>query len=349
MNLFKKPKSSLGLDIGSSMVKVVKMTGKENEFVLESFAIEPIPEGALQSGEIKDPSGLAHAALAAVTRCDPQTKDVVVALPNYAILSEVLTMNIVPEKQMREAVLVEAEQMSAFDLNDVEIDYAVLERDESSGKMKVLMVVAKNDIIYSYIDFLNEAGLRPVILDVDLFALTNIVDLNYDFEKYKTCVILNIGFETTVAAFLKSGIFHSSRNISVAGITFQKELEKVPDLSVPKIHEILKGAVGANQDVDMLSKALNKANKEFVNAVGVALSYFQASDTVDRIDLILLAGGFAWAPGLINALELRTGAEVVILDPFTKIKLKEGLVEKGDPRKLGTVLSVAMGLATRSH
>jgi type IV pilus assembly protein PilM len=348
MHLLKKQKSAIGLDIGTSMVKAVKITGKGGDYVLDSFAIEPIPDGTVQSGEIKDPSALAQAALKAVKRCDAQSKDVIVALPNNAILSEVLTMGIVPDKQMREAVMVEAEQMSAFDLNDVEIDYAVLGRDEAARQMKVLMVVAKNDIIYSYIDFLNEAGLRPSILDVDLFALNNIVHQNYDFDTYKTCVLLNIGSETTVAAFLKNGVFHSSRDISVAGITFKKGLEAVPNLAGPKIHEVLRGVVSADVDLDRVTAALNESNKEFVNAVGVALSYFQASDAVDKIDLIIVSGGYAWTPGLINALELRTGAEAVILDPFTRIRVKEGAMGAGEPQRLGTMLSVARGLATRS-
>ena len=348
MPLRKKTRSTLGLDIGSSMVKVAKLSELDKEYTLESFAIEPIPEGVVQAGEIKEPSQLAQVALKAVTRCDNSIKDVVVALPNYAILSEVLTMNAIPEKEMREAVLVEAEQMSAFDLTDVEIDYAILDRDEAAGTMKVLMVVAKNDIIYSYIDFLGEAGLRPIILDVDLFALSNIVHLNYDFEKYKTCVLLNIGYETTVAAFLKNGIFHSSRDISVAGITYKKALEFIPEITPAKIHEIIKGSITPDSDIDTISDALNSANKEFVNAVGVALSYFQASDAVDKIDLIIVTGGFAMAPGLINALELRTGAESDVLDPFSRISLKEGLIEGGDPKKIGSILSVAMGLATRS-
>ena len=348
MPLRKKTRSTLGLDIGSSMVKVAKLSELDKEYTLESFAIEPIPEGVVQAGEIKEPSQLAQVALKAVTRCDNSIKDVVVALPNYAILSEVLTMNAIPEKEMREAVLVEAEQMSAFDLTDVEIDYAILDRDEAAGTMKVLMVVAKNDIIYSYIDFLGEAGLRPIILDVDLFALSNIVHLNYDFEKYKTCVLLNIGYETTVAAFLKNGIFHSSRDISVAGITYKKALEFIPEITPAKIHEIIKGSITPDSDIDTISDALNSANKEFVNAVGVALSYFQASDAVDKIDLIIVTGGFAMAPGLINALELRTGAETDVLDPFSNIGLKEGLIESGAPNKIGSILSVAMGLATRS-
>jgi len=348
MQLFRKQESTIGLDIGSSMIKVVKMSMKGKTKVLESYALEPIAEGAVQSGEIKDPSSLAQSTLKAVANCDPNFKDVVIALPNYAILSDVLTMNLRPEKEMREAVMIEAEQMSAFDMNDVEIDYSVLERDEEAKKMKVLMVVAKNDIILSYIDFLGEAGLRPMKIDVDLFALTNIFHHNYDMEKYKSCVLLNIGTESTVAAFLRNGIYHSSRDISVAGTQFLRELESIPELTSVQRHEILKGDISADLAPESLVNSLNASSTSFANAVGVALSYFQASDAVGKIDLIVLTGGYAWVPGLINVLELRTGAEVVILDPFNKITYKEELMEGTDPKRIGTVLSVAMGLAAGS-
>ncbi|MCE5251009.1 pilus assembly protein PilM [bacterium] len=347
MQLLKKQVSTIGLDIGSSMVKAVKMSVKGKAHVLENFALEPIPEGTVQSGEIKDPSIIAQSIKKAVGRCDPHARDVVVALPNYAILSEVLTMNITPEKEMREAVIIEAEQMSAFDMNDVEIDYAVLERDEAAKKMRVLMVVAKNDIIYAYIEFLNEAGLRPVILDVDLFALTNIAHINYDFEKYRASVLLNIGSESTVAAFIRNGVFHSSRDISVAGMTFIKKLEMISEIPKNKIFDIIRGDIGAESNIEVIADTLNTTSKEFANAVGVAISYFQASDAVDKIDLVVLTGGFAWIPGLINVLELRTGAEVVILDPFNHVQFTEGIMEGIDPKKIGTVLSTAMGLATR--
>ncbi len=348
MQLFKKQESTIGLDIGSSMIKVVKMSTKGKTNVLENYALEPIAEGAVQSGEIKDPSSLAQSTLKAVANCDPNFKDVIIALPNYAILSDVLTMNLRPEKEMREAVMIEAEQMSAFDMNDVEIDYSVLERDEESKKMKVLMVVAKNDIILSYIDFLGEAGLRPIKIDVDLFALTNIFHHNYDLEKYKSCVLLNIGTESTVAAFLRNGIYHSSRDISVAGTQFLRELESAAELTSVQCHEILKGVIDADLAPESLINSLNASSTSFANAVGVALSYFQASDAVGKIDLIVLTGGYAYVPGLINVLELRTGAEVVILDPFNKITYKEELMKGSDPKIMGTVLSVAMGLAAGS-
>ena len=88
MQLFRKQESTIGLDIGSSMIKVVKMSVKGKTNVLENYALEPIAEGAVQSGEIKDPSSLAQSTLKAVANCDPNFKDVIIALPNYAILSE---------------------------------------------------------------------------------------------------------------------------------------------------------------------------------------------------------------------------------------------------------------------
>jgi Tfp pilus assembly PilM family ATPase len=109
MQLFRKRVSVIGLDIGASMIKAVKMSLRGKSFILETFALEPVEEGAIQSGEIKNPSSLAQSALKAVKRCDPHLRDVVIALPNYSILSDVLTMDLRPEKEMREAVMVEAD------------------------------------------------------------------------------------------------------------------------------------------------------------------------------------------------------------------------------------------------
>lgn len=349
MQVYRKQTSVIGLDIGSSMIKAVKMLHRGKQLLLENYAVEPIEEGAFQSGEIRNPSALAQASLRAVRRLDPHARDVVIALPSYSILSDVLTMDLRPEKEMREAVLVEAQQISPFDMADVELDYAVLSRDETAKKMKVLMVVAKNDIVLSYVDVLSEAGLRPSVVDVDVFALTNIFHVNYDPSKYRSAVILNIGTENTIAAFIHEGVYHSARDISVAGMAFLRELKLIPGMSDERAREIVRGKIPPDADLEVIRDALNRAGREFANALDVALSYLQSSDTVEKLDLIVLSGGFAWTPGLINILEMRTGTEVLILDPFITIRRTGDLPDDVEPERLGNLLAVAMGLATRNQ
>ncbi len=348
MQIFRNTESIIGLDIGTSVIKAVKMTKKGKSYTLDNYALERIEKGAMLSGEIKNPPSLAQSAMNAVANCDRSMKDIVIALPNYSILSDVFTMDLVAKKDIRESVLVEAERLSPFDLSEVEIDYEVIEKDEESKKMKVLMVAAKKDIISSYIGCMKEAGLRTMVIDVDLFALLNIFHINYDPAKYRSCILINIGTETTDAAFLQNGKFHSSRDIPVTGSNFISQLESAGSIHPEKFHEILNGRIDPESDVDLISSSLNIVSKEFANAVGVAVSYFQTSDAVEKIDLILLSGGYTAIPGLFNILELRIGAEVVVLNPFAKIAIKNGLLDGVDMMTVGNVLSVAMGLATRS-
>ena len=349
MQHFRKQQGIIGLDIGTSMIKAVKMTMKKKKYFLESFALEQIEEGAIQSGEIKNPSSLAQSTINAVSKCDKSLKDVVIALPNYSILSDVFTMELVAKKDIREAVLIEAERLSPFDMSEVEIDYEVLERDEETKQMKVLMVAAKNDIIYSYLDCMKEAGLRVIVIDVDLFGLLNIFHLNYDLDKFRSCIIINIGTDTTDAAFLQNGIFHSSRDIPVTGSNFQNQLGLIGNIPQEKIHDILNGKIDPELDIEPIVDSLNIVSKEFANAIGVAVSYFQTSDAVDKIDLIVLSGGYSLIPGLFNILELRTGAEVVVLNTFKNIDYNEEIMSGYDSEKISIVLSVAMGLATRTQ
>ena len=349
MQLLRQTPSTIGLDIGTSMIKAVKVSKSKTGYVLEQYAIEPLEDGVIQSGEIRNPSALAQAAKAAIDRCKPMDRHVVVALPNFSILSDIMTMDLKSEKEMREAVLIEAERISPFDMTEVEIDYAVLDRDEEAKKMRVLMVAAKQDIILSFVDFLGEAGLRPTIIDVDLFALANLYHLNYEVEKYPSCILLNIGTESTMAVFLQNGKFHSSRDINVAGINFLRELKTLPDINIAKMHDILSGRISNEIQPEAVTKAINAAAKEFANAVGVGVSYFQSSDNVDKIDLILLAGGYAWIPGICNILELRTGAEVGVLNPFNTIQYDEEIMSEDEAGRIGTSLAVALGLGTRTY
>jgi type IV pilus assembly protein PilM len=196
---------------------------------------------------------------------------------------------------------------------------------------------------------MNEAGLRAVVLDVDLFALLNIFYLNYEAEKYRACIIINIGNETTDAAFLQNGVFHSAREIPIAGTNFQNQLNMAAGLPPEKIHDILNGKVDQDVNVDKVVSALNSVSTDFANAVGVAVSYFQTSDAIDKVDMIVLAGGYALIPGLVNILELRTGSEVIVLDPFVKVEYDKSIITPHDRERYGKVLSVAMGLATRSY
>jgi len=349
MNLFKKQVSTIGLDVGTSMVKTVKMSRKGEDIFLESYGLEALEEGAVQSGEFRNPSSVAQAALNAVEKCNPADKFVVVSLPNFSILSEVLTLDLIPEKKMREAVMIEAERITPFDMSEMEVDYSVLEKDQESGKMRVLMVAAKQDIIMTYIDVLSEAGLQPSIIDVDLFALANIFHLNYDADQYRSSILINIGTDSTVAAFLQNGSFHSSREISVSGVDFRKHLEFLPNMTLDKMYNIMQGHVDPELDPESVANAINSTGRNFVNAVGVAISYFQAFDNVDTVDYIVLTGGYARIPGLTNMLELRTGAEVTVLDPFRRVQISEGAVTDEDLDALGAKLAVAMGLASRKY
>jgi len=191
--------------------------------------------------------------------------------------------------------------------------------------------------------------MRPVIIDIDLFAVINIFQLNYDVTKYTSSIIINIGTETTDAAFIHNGIFHSSRDIPIAGSNFRTQLGFATSLPNEQINNILNSKIDPKMEAAPIINAINSVSKDFANAVGVAVSYFQTSDSVDKIDLIVLSGGYAHVPGLINMLELRTGAEVEILDPLKNIVPDMKIAEDFEDPSLGSVLSVAMGLATRTY
>jgi type IV pilus assembly protein PilM len=214
--------------------------------------------------------------------------------------------------------------------------------------MRVLMVAAKQDIILSYIDFLGEAGLQPVVFDVDLFALMNIFHLNYDLEKYQSSILLNIGTESTVAAFPRT-VSIIRRGISRSPVRNSGKNSSICPTSPDMMHDILRGDVDEALDAKMISNALKQSGQAVCQCRRRGSLLFQTFDNVEKIDFIVIAGGYAMVPGLVNLIELRTAPVASVLDPFKNITYDQEALAGHDPRLLGTTLSVAMGLASRTY
>ena len=349
MSILRKTTSSIGLDIGTKSVKAAKVEHGSKGPILLGYGIELLQEGDYVSGEIKNPSHVAEMVSQAVGSCDPNMKDVIVSLSGFSVLHDIITMDLRPPKEIGEAVLMEAEQFSPFDMSDVEVDYKILHKDENTKKMKVLLVVAKNDIILSYIDFLGEAQLRPVIIDVDFFALQNILQHNYDLSERQSVLMLNIGYETTEAIFIYNGMYHSSRDVAIAGLSFIRELLLVPDMTPEKASDILTMNPDKELDPESLVDPIYRVAKELASAVLVAISFFQTTEDFEKLDLITLTGGYAWIPGLATQLERTIGTEVLLMNPTRNIEFDESLFEGVNSEQILSTLSTAIGLGLRKY
>ena len=176
MNLFKKigsENTTVGLDIGSHSIKLAKIKHLKEDYHLEAVGIKKLEKGVIENGVVKKRDELIEAVTTLINQCDPSIVDVVISISGHGILTEKVNFKIEGDDNIEETILWEAKQRSPFDVDDITLDYKILREIPDKDELEVLLVAAKDNIMQGYIDLLYEAGLRPVAVDVDAFAVNN--------------------------------------------------------------------------------------------------------------------------------------------------------------------------------
>ena len=172
---FGKSKNLLGLDIGSSAVKMVELKelGKGKGFQLKAWGIEPLPAEAIVGGTVMDSGAVIDAVQKLIQEKNIKTLNVATSVDGNSVIIKRITMMAMSEAELAEAIQWEAGQYIPFDIEEVKIDHQVLETDPTTGNITVLLVAVKRDLIVEYTSLLSQAGLAPLALDVDTFCVQN--------------------------------------------------------------------------------------------------------------------------------------------------------------------------------
>jgi len=353
MNFLKKlnpQRSTVGLDIGNHSLKLVKLIHHKNSYFLEATGIKELPPGTIEGSEIKKRDVLIDSISKLVNQCDPEITDVVIAMAGHSIISDKITFKNETDEAAEEMILWEAGQRSPFDVDDITLDYKILHRSLESNEMEVLLVAAKNDIMKSYIDLVYEAHLRPLIVDVNAFAINNCYALETaDMPQEGVTALINIGHDLTNVTFIKDGIYHSTRDISTAGDYFNKTLQRNLGLNQEDAAMLIKGknTSTAALDSSKLHQSIEFAAEELSSGIDLAFSYFKSSTKSDAIDRIVLSGGGAYIPDIQDFLAKRHQTVVQLSNPLAFLQYDPGLFGNIEPQSISALLTVAVGLALR--
>src|SRR5256884_5293375 len=181
---FGKAKAVVGLDIGSSAVKAVELKAWGKGFKVTAFAIEPVPPDSIVDGAIIAGTAVADAIRRLFENKAFKTKDVAASLSGNAVIVKKINLPVMTEAELAESIYWEAEQYIPFDIQDVNLDYQIVDggNGDSKGTMDVLLVAAKKEKIADYTGVISQAGRTPVVVDVDAFALQNAYEVNYGLD-----------------------------------------------------------------------------------------------------------------------------------------------------------------------
>src|SRR5262245_62058426 len=229
-----KSKPVVGLDIGSSAVKAVELKPSGKGFRITAYASEPVPPDSIVDGAIIDAVSVADAIRRVFEGRRFKSKDVAASLSGNAVIVKKISLPTMTEAELSESIYWEAEQYIPFDIQDVNLDYQILDAGDATagqGTMDVLLVAAKKDKIADYTGVIAQAGLTPVVIDVDAFALQNAFEVNYGIEPGQVVVLLNAGASATNINILVGEQSVFTRDISIGGNAYTEALQK--DLNLP--------------------------------------------------------------------------------------------------------------------
>ena len=343
----KKARTVAGLDIGASSIKLVKLEEKGGAYVLTSLGMRELPMEVIVDEEIKDKETIIFNLQSLVEQCDPKLKDVAISISGPGVITDKITMDKKSGTEAQQAILFEAEQRSPFDVEDVTMDYHIVNINEDIKKMDVLLVAARNEFLNSYVELISDAGLRPMIVDTDAFAIFNAYDLNYEIDPNKVTALMDIGFDTTSITFIKEGLFHSTRDLASGGRIIYNTIMKEFRINQELALKTIKGDMGSSIDQDMLKATVVTASEELISGLEVAFSYFKSTAKVSQVDWIVLSGGGALIPFLPEFIQSKLNIPIEIANPLRNIEYDPDIFKDMQPDKIAPLLAVSVGLASR--
>jgi type IV pilus assembly protein PilM len=343
-------KAVVGLDIGSSAVKAVELKPAGKGFRVSAFAHEPLPPDSIVDGAIIDGAAVSEAIGRLFQNKAFKTKDVAASLSGNAVIVKKINLPVMTESELAESIYWEAEQYIPFDIQDVNLDYQILDPGtgaNATGTMEVLLVAAKKEKIADYTGVISQAGRVPVVVDVDAFALQNAYETNYGLEAGAVVVLLNAGASAININILSGGQSLFTRDVSIGGNAYTEAVQKELNLTYDSAERAKKGEPVEGATFEEVRPVLHAMTENVLLEIQKTFDFFKATAESDRIDRILLSGGASSVDGFAEALAARFGAPVEPFDPFKKIAFDGGKLGAGEAARLTPTAAVAVGLALR--
>lgn len=346
--IFGKRKNVIGLDIGSSSIKLIELNEGKSGFKLQNLAISPLPPEAIVDGALMDSVTIVDTIRELISTCKVKTRDVVTSVSGHSVIVKKITLPFMSQAELEESIQWEAERYIPFDINDVNIDFQIFgSSSENPDVMDVILVAAKKDIINDYVSILMEAGLNPVIIDIDAFALENMLGINYDLEKDEVVAIANVGASITNINIIKNNTSAFTRDIFKGGNQITEEIQRQLHVDFEEAEKI---KVGSKVDItsqSVIQKVIKEASESLAIEIGNSLDFFQSTTTYEKIGKLFLSGGGSKIKDFDIVLQQQIGIPVEIINPFKKIEYSERNFDMEYLREIGPIMAVGVGLASR--
>ena len=339
----RKPRESFGLDIGTSAVKAVQLREGSGGFTLIAFACVPLRANVIAEGTIKEPAAVVEAIKAAVARAGITSREAAIGIAGRELITKKVQLPEVPAKELRDAVELEAEHHIPFAFDEVFLDYHVAGRHD--GVMDLIIVAVKKSKVHEYVGVVEDAGLVPVIVDVDGFAVGNQFEVNHPEESREAVALIDMGAAVMKTTVVRGGAPIFARDIPFGGNQYT---QAIADRLRTTFEHAERAKVGEATDIawEAIVPALETVSRDLALEIRRTFDYFGSTSDSERIGRVVLSGGAARLRGLTEYLSSTWSIPVEVARPLERIDVDAALADQA--RAAGPALAVAIGLALRN-
>jgi len=336
----------VGIDIGSHAIKVCQLKRTDKAYAVVNLGSAVLPEDAIDDGTLNDPELVGKTIVELFKNLKIKKKKVGFSISGYSVIVKKVNLAVMSEDELEEHIQTEAEQYIPFDIDDVYMDFQDLKINEGdSERTDVMLVAAKKEIVDDYLEMLEGLNLKPVIVDVDGFALENTYEYNY--PKDENVALVDIGASKMNINIISNGISVVARDIVVGSRQLTEQIQAAFDLEFEEAEALKLGHIPAEEKQEEIADIFSSTCTQWVLEIKKAIDLYQANHTGAPLTRLVLSGGGSKVSGLVDYLANETDLPVELFNPFSNMTVNSKKIDPDYLNSVGPEMAIATGIAIR--
>ncbi len=357
MSIFRlKPDPVVGIDIGTTAVKLLELSQVGDKFQVESYAMEPLPENSVEDKDISQLEAVAPAINSVVKRAKPRSQYAAVAVAGRNVITKTITMNSgLSDNEIQEQIEADPASYIGQDIEDIEFDFQMIGPNEKEpDRVDYLLAVCRSETLEVRTNVIELGGLKAKIVDIEKYALENafkmVVENDPDIDETDTIALVEIGATTTTIIVLgDQKIVYTNEQLFGSKQLIERVVSQY-DLSYEEADRAIRNGGLVSDETplsDYETEILDPFKEDIVDQISLMIKNYNAHSSYGKLAHIFIAGGCAPIPGLIENLNTKLSGHITIVNPFSSMQLAPRVSEKALMRD-APALMIACGLALRT-
>ena len=355
----------VGVDIGSHAVKVCQLKRTDKAYAVVNLGSASLPEDAVDDGTLNDPEAVGKAIAQLFKNLKIKKKKVGFSISGYSVIVKKVNLAVMSEEELEAHIQSEAEQYIPFDIDDVYLDFQDLKtNEEGSERTDVMLVAAKKEIVDDYLEMLENINLqpvivdvvalslifaiqelKPVIVDVDGFALENTYEYNY--PKDENVALVDIGATKMNINIISQGTSVVARDIVVGSRQLTEQIQNTFDIDFEEAEALKLGHLPAEDKQEQIEEIFSTTCTQWILEIKKAIDLYHANNAEEPLTRLVLSGGGAKVSGLTDFLANETGLAVELFNPFANMTVNNKKIDSDYLNTIGPEMAIATGIAIR--